>query len=561
MSISVPPVRLSETKQDITYKLAASLGNGKRSPEESLNLAVDIVLNWVGHKLSFCLPLEAEERKSFIVDEGGQRVEVVAVPEEQLWTLRLSHPDFGLGDNIAPIPGRHWVTDVSIVIREDVPHFVIRVACTTPLDRYTPAQYIRPKLIRELASRVGLNQVCPLSEEPWILHEEEDLERLKNLLFSSERKLPVLLISETDKRKWRFTPYPQPYMVHAGFLARKALGYAHVVQMPYELGFNWTKEIGMNWAAFDGAVRLYMPGLNLSEDALLQHPIAYKNLIWEYRYEDKTGGDAFAKYLVDRFAGYSAHRFLSWDATIFVPEARVVIAEQRAKQIAQLKDPAEIRERYEAQVDALRQQLEEAKHEAEQWSDESVLAVKTADYYKQENKTLRIQIEALRARLEDKTHAPVDAEIPIPDSYESMPEWVETHFAGRLVLHPRAVRALKSAAYEDVALASRALLLLANEYRDMRVGTKGKAAFETAVQQLKLDFSGSIDKKRAGEEGDTYFVSYPIGSPKKEFLEYHLRKGTTKDDRYCLAIYFFWDEETRQVIVGWMPSHLTNRMT
>jgi hypothetical protein len=31
-----------------------------------------------------------------------------------------------------------------------------------------------------------------------------------------------------------------------------------------------------------------------------------------------------------------------------------------------------------------------------------------------------------------------------------------------------------------------------------------------------------------------------------QFLEYHLRKGIAKDDRFCLAIYFFWDEQEKK---------------
>jgi len=66
---------------------------------------------------------------------------------------------------------------------------------------------------------------------------------------------------------------------------------------------------------------------------------------------------------------------------------------------------------------------------------------------------------------------------------------------------------------------------------------------------------------RAGEQGKTYFVRFPTHTDTPRFLEFHLRKGATKDVRYCLAIYFFWDEDTQQVIVGWLPSHLETRAT
>ena len=70
-----------------------------------------------------------------------------------------------------------------------------------------------------------------------------------------------------------------------------------------------------------------------------------------------------------------------------------------------------------------------------------------------------------------------------------------------------------------------------------------------------------VSKERAGEQGDDYFVKYPTSSNRNCFLEWHLRKGSNKDTRYCLGIYFFWDDDTQQIVVGWLPSHLDNRMT
>lgn len=60
---------------------------------------------------------------------------------------------------------------------------------------------------------------------------------------------------------------------------------------------------------------------------------------------------------------------------------------------------------------------------------------------------------------------------PIPDDYDEMGKWTHTYLAGRLILLGRARRGeLKTAAFEDVGLVYRSLLLLAFEYRDMRMG-------------------------------------------------------------------------------------------
>ena len=175
---------------------------------------------------------------------------------------------------------------------------------------------------------------------------------------------------------------------------------------------------------------------------------------------------------------------------------------------------------------------------------------------------LRQQIDSLRYQLEAKTGKKADEEVKIPSRYEDMPDWVRDNLAGRLVLHPRVINNLKAAAYEDVELVYNSLLLLANEYRSHRMGGMTFDDFCTkAKEKHGLDCSGSITKEKAGAFGDTYFVTYPLGTQKKAFISSHLRKGSTKDNRYCLCVYFFWDDDTRQVVVGWLPSHLQNRMT
>ena len=143
-----------------------------------------------------------------------------------------------------------------------------------------------------------------------------------------------------------------------------------------------------------------------------------------------------------------------------------------------------------------------------------------------------------------------------------MPEWVEEHLPGRLVFLPRAARAVKNAVYQDVSLVYKALLLLANEYRNMRLGAEGgKEGFESSCEKLELRFGGSITDIAAGQYESEYFVDYPVGSGLKHKLDFHLCKGTTKDDHLCMGIYFFWDEQARLVVVGSLPAHLKCRAT
>lgn len=248
-----------------------------------------------------------------------------------------------------------------------------------------------------------------------------------------------------------------------------------------------------------------------------------------------------------------------WGNLLFVPEARTKEAHLVRQKVT---DESQWRPLYEAEIEALNTKIAELEKEAEEYSDDAIRTARERDTYKEENRQLRFHVDALRQTLSERTGGKSETEIPIPDSYEEMQDWVNQHLIGRLVLHSRALRGLKDAAYEDVALVYKGLLALANEYRNQCLGRDGaNEKFKDKCEELGLRFARSISRERAGEQGDEYFVRYPTASASKLFLEWHLRKGTTKDERHCLAIYFFWHDNTQQVVVGWLPSHLSNRMT
>ena len=97
----------------------------------------------------------------------------------------------------------------------------------------------------------------------------------------------------------------------------------------------------------------------------------------------------------------------------------------------------------------------------------------------------------------------------------------------------------------------------------MRIGhPEAKDTFERQLGEMNLRCDGSITRERAGEEGETYFVRYPFPSSARCFLDLHIRtRGNTRAPKRCLAVYFFLDDDTQQVVVGWLPSHLSNRIT
>ena len=85
-----------------------------------------------------------------------------------------------------------------------------------------------------------------------------------------------------------------------------------------------------------------------------------------------------------------------------------------------------------------------------------------------------------------------------------------------------------------------------------------KTAYDEACATLELSDTESISRTRAGEQGKTYFIR--VGNH-EVFLDRHLKKSTNREPRYGFRLYFAWDDKTQQVLVGWLPSHLQNRMS
>jgi len=539
-----------------TFQFSGEIDVAGSTPKEMQRQCVHVVLGWLQEKFSTPLPKDAVECQSFTATVPGQRIDCLSIEDMGLWSLRLEQPDAPFRSRPA-VAGRTWTTDICLVAREKSVAIGARILCSSL--PYCDAEIVltRPRFIVDLCDRHTVRDVRQIRRTPWTIEAEDDLDELYGLLTDIRRTLPVVVLTQPDRCKLGRSV--SDFVLDSEPLGRRVIALAHLVHIPWEIGFKWTARVGSEWSAYLGAVRTYMPGLDFEEGDPYLHPRILADRILFWRYEDLQAEDAFAAFLYDKLTTYAATKPVAWGDRLFIADARMKQAELARVQATDSDDWKQI---YEDEIAALKLKQAELEKEAEGFCDEAIEAGKTRDHYIEENTRLRCSNDALRARLAEKLgHAPDEA-AAIPSDYEALPEWASRHLAGRVVVLPRAIRGAGKAVYEDVELVYRSLLLLANEYRNMRMGTEnGKKIFDDACNKMQLRHGESITKERAGEEGDTYFVRYPTESSQKCFLERHLRKGTSKDDRTCLAIYFFWHEETQQVVVGWLPSHLDNRMT
>ncbi|MDE0242783.1 MAG: hypothetical protein OXQ84_21715 [bacterium] len=148
------------------------------------------------------------------------------------------------------------------------------------------------------------------------------------------------------------------------------------------------------------------------------------------------------------------------------------------------------------------------------------------------------------------------AAAPALASYEELPAWLAEHFAGRVVLAGRGLRALKGAEFEDVGLVGKAIHLLATTYWRMKTcgGLELRDAFENALRDLRLLETPSIRPGQQGRARDDFVVEW---DRRRLTLDRHIKnRSGTRNPKRCFRLYFSWDDVSRQVVIGHLPGHM-----
>ncbi len=572
-------IRPGSSRSRQNFHLQARLaGSSEIFDPELFQRALDVTLAWFAQKYPAELPPTAHEGKSFELDQFGQQlIQCVALPDRHLWSIRLVQPDAPFKERPA-VAGRSWMTEAVLLHDEAGLHFGVRVQCINTSYTDAPIAYTRPRVVVDLARDIGLEDVLPIQATPWMIQQEADVDALLSALSNPDRRIPIVILTQ---------PGPQ----HAGRvvrdftldeedLAKRLLGLAHVVCLPTAMAYLWTERVGKVWSVYNGALRTYRPGLDFDQDSPYDHELVLLDKILFWKQGEAYGPAPFPRWLIEKLFAAGAGRKARSSTLVYYPEAKTLQAAMQRERIlreAELKLQAdlasgsmdelrahmgELSKAHQAELEALREQLEEEATEARTALDLAEESSNLAGQLREDNLKLRGQNDSLRIALKSRGQLDEVDRIPDEPCYEDLPDWVRETLAGRLVLHSRAVGALRKAHYEDVQTVYACLLHLAGAYRDMRMGQDGaREEWEASLGELGVVLSPSISQERAGEEGESYFVRHPQGSGQRRMLDLHLKKGARREDRYCLRLYFFWDDENMEVVVGWLPSHLDTRAT
>ena len=511
-----------------------------QSSSEVLIRARDLAIDWLARKKR--LPLTAEATAGGSWDYEDDRSSLAAMIESSpgLWAVRLEDP-------CSEVSGRQW--RVELAIAEAGPDEGPALGCTlsvlVPPGVQSTIDPTVPALVRDIARSIGIfDDGRRLDGLVWAVERPAEVDTLLSLLENQERTRAVVIIS---------LPNHGQTFIDSHRLASELAGLAHVVTIGPDVAQTLSQRYGRSLAVFGNAIRLYRTNFDPDIDSFTRHPLFTSD-----RWSDRAN---------------SLHWAIRFDAvqeTVARPdEARDMpsfsvirrVAANRRLQEA-LKRPAGS----EVNVDEIKRDLENLRDDAQSWQSlafEEERKRKDAEIALAEARSRLWQYNARIQVLEHEREqagivdlAPTDW----PDSFDELSDWCQRYLIGKVVVTGQAVRAARRSAFLEPALAYRALYHLATDYWSMRVdgGSEQQEKCKSAESALGLSRSPVGAALRNHRLEDQYRTTY---EGRVYELDQHLAGADSRNQQYCLRVYFAWDPEDQLVIVGHLPTHLDNSLT
>ncbi len=494
--------------------------------QSSINAVGNIILDWAEKRSGGSLPLSARKLENFESLIAGRNVMAVRLSTEKhdLWSLRAEDPD-------KQVAGRVWTTEVGLGGEIGKPiRFSARLFASSP-EAELNIQPHSPGFALQIADQFGLYAGPAICEtHPGYVETEDDLERLLEELVSPDRVLPIIVASRSENSD---RPLVDPEVV-----ARAVTGIAHVRVLSTEAAWQLTKQIGKSRSVFGGAVRIYYPGFS-EDDSPYPHRLVVGGNIVDVKSQDLAEG-WFRKLAAE-------HSLSKWKVGGEVIGFRdVKSASVRNQREAQLDGSATDSEKLksaEELIKTLTSQVDEVKQLNSYYEDEHRRAEERAIDAEQRANAGAYQIQVLRDLLQQSGSLQNDDEAR-PNDWPEVGDWADQSLAGRLVLTPKAKRLLKKPKFEDFRTVVDCLIWLANDCRNRRISGGDGSLREADV------LPGAIN---AHCGGDAYTTKW---KDQNYTVDWHIKNGgNTRDPSRCLRIYYFWDEETQQIIVDELPEH------
>lgn len=493
-------------------------------------------IRWIRNRTGGSLPRNAWEGHSFSKEVGTQRAEAIRL-SDTFWAATHTDAD----KNVAQ---RSWITEFDIRLapkQENVVLFGCRLTCTTLGENPAYTRSV-PGIVRQIIDNTGgVVDGRAASTSAWYVRNECEVDELVAFLTKPDRQRAVIIVSSDSDGKT---------LVPADDLAKSLIGMSHVVDISSEASYILTDQVGREFSVFGGAIRTYRTGFSPDADEPFTHPLATPGRIVSWVDETQT----FSEFLIDRTVKeFLSSRHIRKEVRSFASVRAEFNKQERDRLLEEGASDSELLKVAEDEVSDLRGNVTELEQLLEEAEKERDRAIEERNEARADRYHLQEQIGNLREQ--QKNGGVEDPELP--DSLSELEDWANKNLSGSVKILNRAYRAAKKSVFEDTRLVYQALLLLRDYYVPMRQGLKTQDEYYNACGEIGVEETQTIGAS-VGEFGQTYYVDH---NSRKRFLAKHLKKGNARDPRHCFRLYFFWDDEDQQVVVGSLPEHLDSRTT
>ena len=486
------------------------------------------ILSWAQRRSGGHLPQKAWNGDKFEHLVGGRTIMGIRQigDSSDVWALRAHDPD-------KTIAGRNWTTEVAVGQgRETVPLLGVRLLVSTPEDTLDIEPHV-PGFLQQIATKHGLFlDDYEVKSRPWIVASVNDQGRLIKMLQDPERTLPVFVASGDER-----TDNPDQPLIDVDILARATIGLAHVVTIPATYTYALSDAFDKPRSTYYGGVRIYMPGFDANSN-----PYDHRLFLSEHLQTNEEKEQCVCTLRMIAARQSLIRTRLNRDVLSFSSLRSAVLKIEQERQAHEGASAANQLEAAQQRIEAIEHELKEAKDWEKQLSDEHAQEEEQARSYKAKLQSANIRIQSLVEQLRNSDKE-INIEISYPEKWSEFADWCEKYLIGQLVLTPYARRQVKNPDFENVSLAARCLLWLANEYRDRRIHGGGSLAEAVIEDGIKNALCGG-DTFRFNFEGDRLDA------------EWHIKNGgNTRDPLRCLRIYYGWDPRSQQIVIADMPTH------
>ncbi|HQS95722.1 MAG TPA: FlxA-like family protein [Novosphingobium sp.] len=499
-------------------------------------------VKWLASKAGGELPAEAFDLGSFDTrsQQGLHPCHAVRFDDHSgsIWVARIDEP----GSN--PAAGELWSTEMFV---ERPLGGVVRFGVQLTARRSSSAPDLhpsRPNLVTRLLETLSAEADGEaLSERTTWLDRPDDADMLANLIYKPGRRLPIVAVS-VDERGGA--------QVDLNQLARRMSGAAHIFALKPETCWELSRLIGKRMSTFQGAARIYMPGLNEDDEDPYQHPL------WLPPRSGQNRG--LIHEIAERVFPLGFHDRDGETRFRHIGQLRKAASAALALQNVGTED-----EQSKAQISALRDEVADLKEQLDVAEGLERIASAAEKAAQQDVQRLQDEIARLKAenyRLRTIQNPASEAAEPVVDrpleSYDDLEAWAEDVLGPNIFIHSRAIRECRKVGHPAMLERITATLLAIRDHwipYKLQGGLDRKNKADKALLALGVIDTGCFTRReRAAEERE-----YSVTEGKIRWVLYdHFKYGKSRDNSEQFRIYYAWDDEAQRLIIGKMPSHLQN---